>query len=322
MKLLTKLYQLNNPSYKEKKMSTAVSTILRSYGIKHNRTKKGIIYNLKKDTPLISCHMDSVFDEAPTAVVWKKGYCYGIDRNYKFTGLGADDKNGIWIAIKLLKKHRNNISFIFSVQEEAGSRPLEDLVWKHHKELERCKYGIVLDRRGTSDIIGWGNDYCDKPFMHDVCKLGKRYGYKEAYGLWSDANILNENINVVNLSVGYFNPHTVSEYVSLRALKNAGNFADAILTNINKAYGIPGVAQYDDFYGGSYVYSRKKKKKKDKDKNNSTLQEAIESGLVCVGCGSMWFYQQDIEPIINYNDSYCPWCGDSCEVYSKYSNCR
>jgi len=157
------------------------------------------IYNIIPNTPLLCAHQDQVGDTPIDKVVYikdrKKGLIISGNGN-----IGADDKNGIFILLKLLTEFPN-ISFIFSTGEEARG-DIESLLIQHSEELEDIKYGILFDRRNGSDIIGVMNNYCTQEMDDDLSLLGKKFGYESATGIFSDADALSDYISCVNLSCG------------------------------------------------------------------------------------------------------------------------
>ena len=230
MKLLTTLYRLYSPTFGEKEMSRFVQDRLTKIGVEF-KTNKNQIYNLKKDTPMISCHMDQVG--------WKPLKKLTI-KNDKITGdrqIGADDKNGIWICLRLLEHFGNNISFIFSTGEEAGCE-IDDVLEEHDEEiLDNIKYALVFDRMGNRDVIGPSNNYCMPDLHNEILCLGAKDGWHKADGVWSDADIIAYyDIPCVNLSVGYYRAHSDWEYTKLKELAESLAFGKKILTEITDTY--------------------------------------------------------------------------------------
>lgn len=308
MIVLKKLYEISNNSGKEKRISKAIQTILHNKSIKFNVDKHGQIFYFKKNTPLISCHLDSVFSTAPVEIKRKKGCLYGIDRYGALTGLGADDKNGIWIMLKMLDKYRNNISFVFSVQEESGGTMFSKLLENNSKIVESMKYCIVLDRKGSSDIIGTTNYYCDSDFEDEISDIGKTHCYKPASGLFSDADRISEYLNTVNLSVGYFNPHSIREYTHIESVYNALIFTDNILHTVEKSFGKPKKREYGDFWSSST----------DWDDWTYTLNEddMWENGGYCTSCGQDFLSSEDICALAD-NNWDCLLCNGKVTSYSR-----
>jgi hypothetical protein len=148
------------------------------------------------------------------------------------TSLGADDKNGIWIALLLLKRGVN-INFIFSHGEECGCVGIKQVVADTDiaQQIEKAAYALVIDRRNKDDIIGYGNDYClalDDRLQKFAKDFG--YGYTCAQGLCSDANHLSLLVETVNLSCGYYNAHSPSEYTNLSELVYCYNFVSQVIS--------------------------------------------------------------------------------------------
>jgi len=246
MELLRQLYFISSPSRKEKQMSKFIRGYLKKRKIKFN-VLGNQIYRLIPNTPLITAHMDQVGNKQLTFLVMDEGIIGG-DAN-----LGADDKNGVWLILKLLKTFNNKVSFIFSDQEEAGGNIREVLNYeKNKKTVKTLKYGLVLDRRDGDDIIGTFNDYCVKELEEDIEELSdeNKLGYTREMGLWSDADEISKHMSCINLSVGFHAAHTEWEYTNIRELKNALGFSTLILKNINKKYNKP-IPKYSN-----HIYSR------------------------------------------------------------------
>jgi hypothetical protein len=149
--------------------------------------------------------------------------------------IGGDDKCGIFIALTLACA--NLCNFVFSVEEESGGHGIKTFVAE--QDLSDIPYGLVLDRRGNADIICTKNSYGVAAFERILLEIGKIYGYKESSGTFSDANFLSEKISCANLSVGYYNPHSKSEFVDIDDLKIAMNFTNAIIKNVTEKFEAP-----------------------------------------------------------------------------------
>lgn len=82
------------------------------------------------------------------------------------------------------------------------------------------------------------------------------FGYKETDGLMTDIEQLKEqglNVSCVNLSCGYYEPHTDNEYTSKKDLLNCLRFIEHIITNCKKTY--KHEAEYDDRTYLNFAYS-------------------------------------------------------------------
>jgi di/tripeptidase len=205
MKLLEQLYFIHSPSKGEKAMSKFIRKYLQKIGITDFEVLGNQIYRVKSNTILLAAHMDQVqTEQCEKLFIRNKNEVHG-DK-----GIGADDKNGIWIILNLLKKFKD-ISFIFSDQEECGGNiktVFQKIDKEDSKKLATIKYSLVFDRRSGSDIIGKLNSYCESDLLNAVETLGKEFGYKTTQGMWSDCDQISLYVPCVNLSCGYYDPHT------------------------------------------------------------------------------------------------------------------
>ena len=249
--LLEQLYLIHSPSRREARMSEFVQKTLHELGVSHDVDAHGQIYSFRyPGRPLLSAHMDQVQIRPCTQVLQKaKGSIWESD-----TGLGADDKNGIWIVLELLKRFSAlnsdfaatgpNLNFVFSVEEECMGTALEELLAvPENAEFLKASvpYGLVFDRKGWGDIIGADNCYCVEEMEKDLEAISQRlgFGYRACAGVYSDADRLNAHISCVNLSCGYFSAHSEDEYTLIPALENALEFAATIIENCDKKYPAP-----------------------------------------------------------------------------------
>lgn len=314
VEFLTRLYKIFSPTKSERRMSIFVQSKLVEMGFPDFQVDdKYQIYRLKKNTRLLCAHMDQVSSCPLTRVYTVGDYIFG-DGN-----LGADDKNGIYILFDLLKKFKHE-SFIFSTGEEAGCNVDEILDKSEHEEvLKTMKYGLVFDRRNGSDIIGWKNDYCTKEFDDKIEEIGKEFGYSSEHGSFSDCNKIRLYMSCVNLSCGYYKPHTEEEYTNISELVNARNLGIKILKTLNKKYDKPEIKTYYSRYRGSsyynsygYEYEHGNWRKGagqtsmfDKDKKEETKEEIVPVGKQ-INDNSADIYD-DTEEYMNF---YCEHCNE------------
>lgn len=302
MKLLKKLYTINSHSACEQRLSKAIQKYLKKNNIKF-KTLDNQIYNIIKDTPILVAHLDQIGEKQVTKITIDGDIVTG-DFN-----IGADDKNGVWIILKLLKDKtlKDKFSFLFTTEEECLSIGAKKLVTVYPNFFDKNKYALILDRRGKGDIIGYDNYYCSEKFEDDVASIGKQFGYEPTPGAVSDCDVFNEYINCVNLSVGYYLSHTDKEFTRFSELKNALNFTKAIINNLTDYYKVEEYHNYHyydnvrDIYPVSYGYTPV-------DKTNYTLidvwcpscrednpenitSEYFEDGgdvLLCASCGCIF----------------------------------
>ena len=246
--LLVKLYTINSKSGNESHILSFISSYLKSRGILYSTDRKGQIFTHHKDydpdKPLLVAHTDQVQCTSPS-----KASDFLIEGNIISApgfGLGADDKNGVWIILTLLSHSKSSglpFNFLFSTGEEVASFNAEEALGEM---IRRGKgripsFALVLDRRGSGDIIGWKNGYCSKEFEEAIYEFAseKGYGFKPVRGVFSDADCLSSHLNCVNLSVGYENAHSSLERTDLRALRHSRKFVWDLVSNAHRFQGFP-----------------------------------------------------------------------------------
>jgi tripeptide aminopeptidase len=245
-KLLKKLYSINSPSGKEIDMENFLTEFVsRISGVNFWSDKRGNIYAEKRGSeigsefPCIVAHLDEVHTRdfgCHYSTQRVGGILFGFDLSTdSFVGCGADDKNGIFIALSCLEKY-DHIKVAFFVEEEIGCRGSSAADMSFFKD---CRFVIQADRRNGSDFISKASfvDLCSAEFIADVNMA--KFGYKEAAGIMTDVLTLKENgleVSCCNLSCGYYNPHTENEYTKISELKNCLDFVQSIIEGCTKVY--------------------------------------------------------------------------------------
>ena len=270
MKLLKKLYQIHSESGHEKKIRKFIR-----WWINNNvdgpfemwTDKHGNLYVKKGESetyPCVVAHMDQVqrihskdFNalEAGSVII---GYSA---KNRRQEGLGADDKNGVWVALQCLQKY-DNIKVAFFVEEEIGCIGSSATDMEFFSDV---RFVVQCDRRGNADFIstaGW-TDLCSQEFI-DAIGI-EDFGYKEEKGMLTDVLTLKENcleVSCCNLSCGYYEPHTDHEVTNTSDLIKCLNLVYHIIDTCVDVY--PHICscsyntglvskKYYDFYEGLWV---------------------------------------------------------------------
>lgn len=243
MNLLKKLYEIHSPSGKEWPMKKFIKRYIKANipGCKIAYDGKGNMYVIKGQSetyPCIVAHLDQVQKNHPKdfQAIEAKGMIFGYSSKLKsFCGLGADDKNGIWIALKALQ-HFPILKAVFFVEEEIGCRgsSVAEIGF-----FDDCRYVIQCDRKGSSDLItqiGW-TDLCSNEFLKAI--EPEKFGYHTQTGMMTDIEALKDNglaVSAVNLSCGYYNPHTDEEITVIQDLENCKDFVFHIIENVTDVY--------------------------------------------------------------------------------------
>lgn len=237
--LLSTLYRTYAPSGSEARMRNIITRHLESMYQPYSISSEGVVYRLEPGKPLICAHMDQIGIRPCVSVEFEtKGepIVRGFDVVGKQTNLGADDKNGIFIALKLIQSFGKDINFIFSVEEETGGVCREFLQGFSEERTNSIPYGLIFDRRGGGDVIGTSNAYCEGDFEDAVLDIAKNFGYRRSTGTFSDCDHISEFVPCVNLSCGYYDAHTAREHTVLPELENAVNLGHALIRGLGTTF--------------------------------------------------------------------------------------
>ena len=241
--LLKALYCVFSPSNGEKKMRRFIKR-----HIKNNipaavvtQDAHGNLFVTKGEAesyPCLCAHMDQVQHLHPTDFVCieDQGVIFGYSpKQHKQCGLGADDKNGIFIALQCLE-HYDVLKCAFFVGEEIGC------VGSHAADIEffaDCRFCAQIDRRGNSDMvtsISFGS-ICSEEFAKAAdCET---YGYAVSTGLMTDVEALRCNgvtVSCINMSCGYYEPHTDHEFTVVEDVKKCHVFVCHLIEHCTSVY--------------------------------------------------------------------------------------
>ena len=148
-------------------------------------------------------------------------------------GIGGDDKCGVFACLYLLKMIPQ-IKVVFFSREENGCQGSTKV---DKRFFANCRYLIQLDRRGSKDFVQtyWGNKTISHDFSSEIGLIKKKYKYKNCIGTVTDVMKLWNNrvgISCINLSCGYYNPHSNTEHVSIKALWHSIKFTEEIINTM------------------------------------------------------------------------------------------
>lgn len=245
MQLLKQLYNVFSPSGKEGAMQEFLLSYLSSMdGVSVHCDDTGNIYATKGvcDTyPCIAAHMDQVqrnhssdfkvFETVENGRTVLFGYSFS---SHRLEGLGADDKNGIWVALRMLGE-TEFLKCVFFVGEETGctGSSAADLGF-----FSDCRFVCQVDRRGNSDFITCiSSDLCSDEFINDA--RPSDFGYEEQSGACTDVQALRDGgleLSCCNVSCGYYNPHTDYETTVWEDLLKCLAFVRGIVAGCTSTY--------------------------------------------------------------------------------------
>lgn len=207
-------------------------------------------------------HMDTVFKIPPSKIYYdrEEGVLWSPD------GLGADDRAGVFLILKILQNIKENRkpTIIFTTDEEMGCLGSSQLVEDIKTPPQKFKYIIQLDRRGRNDCVFY--DDINKEFEEYV----NQFGFETNWGTLSDISVICPawGFSGVNLSVGYEDEHQEIEtlhisytyetltrvFKMLNDIDNApffkympGGYGVSLWNNDLYSYGYPGIDDDDDY---------------------------------------------------------------------------
>jgi hypothetical protein len=244
-KKLIEFLKIPTMSKKEHLVRDFIQKELDRLEIEYTTDSKGSVFLLRKNTPLLSAHMDAVSSKSDLALLQFIGE---YDGEIKGMGnIGADDKVGCFIILELLRdeNYRNKFSFVFSVEEEIGANGIIHFCNNYKKRIKKCKWFLVLDRKGYNDFISSENDYGIKEFEDEAIKLIGKYGYKATHGIFSDADTISDIISGANMSVGYYNAHSDDEKVIYNDVVRAIDVTKDLINNLNNKFIAPSKTRHD-----------------------------------------------------------------------------
>jgi len=202
---------------------------------------------IKGDIPIMLCsHVDTVMLESSRLFLTEKTRMLTGDVD---SYLGGDDRAGVlgmlWIVSSGLKPH-----LLFTKAEEhglVGASKAADAI-----KPPDIKYIMALDRCGDNECAYYNNG------NEDFKKYIKTFGLKEVRGSGNDIKELcpEWKVSGVNVSIGYHNPHTVKDYVSIPEFRICIDRIEKMLMN-PPAEKFPFVKAKEEitYYHENYMYN-------------------------------------------------------------------
>lgn len=239
---LSEVLAIQTHSGQEWRMFAFIVRELKRQGVYFTKDEFGNLYAQKgsgDSFPCVVAHMDTVHALCEDLTVLQVGdKLTGFNRvTMQQTGIGGDDKVGVYIALRCLEMY-DSIKVAFFVDEERGcvGSGLADVSF-----FSDCRFVLQADRRGNSDFIhtAGGVGLSSKKFRKAVNKYLNIYGYKFTTGLMTDVMALKENgvnVSMANVSCGYHRPHSKDEWVSVSQVEKCLDLFCAIIENMTDVY--------------------------------------------------------------------------------------
>jgi len=174
-------------------------------------------------------------------------------------GIGGDDRCGVYALVRAHCLAEKKPWLLFTCEEEVGGIGASTFC-THHKKgklpkaLGELKLLVEIDRKGEKDAVFY--DCANDEFEEYI--TGK--GFKTDWGSFSDISFVAPELGVaaVNLSSGYYNAHTLHEYINRYQLnavvkKLIGIISDSTQKNFPKyEYVESNLNRWDDMRWGGY----------------------------------------------------------------------
>lgn len=199
----------------------------------------GFLYARGTVPVLVVAHLDTVHKE-------KVGEIHDVNgRISSPQGIGGDDRCGVFIIMNLIKEL--NCSVLFCEKEEVGcvgaikftkatcemETSKGEIIESKYVDNLDVNYIVEFDRRGNKDAVFYSCD--NKDFTKFITETT---GFKEEHGSFTDISRVAPaaGIAAVNLSSGYYNAHTTSEYVEYKDMMNTLEVAKKLIATESEAY--------------------------------------------------------------------------------------
>lgn len=239
MEQLFRLYKTNSLSGNEVEIRSLIKEMLADVDLEIQTDFIGNMYITKgkaDNYPCVAAHMDEVHEPCQRSIIETDGLVYAINEKGEQVGLGADDKNGIWIAIRLLHELPILKAVFFVEEEKKGD--LSGCRGAHVADLSffnNCRYILESDRKGANDLIIQGKDTPLCPIDFVPQHILDKYHYQPTNGGKTDVVELKMRglgIAVCNISCGYYNAHHSNEYTKLDELHNSLHFVKELIQTL------------------------------------------------------------------------------------------
>ena len=272
MKLLKRLYTIHAPYYREWPMICFIREYIRqhvpeaevqmdSWGNLYirkcaNSSLFTLHSSLPSGYPTLVCHLDQVQElhSDDFCVKEEDGTLYGwSEKNQQHEGLGADDKNGIWVCLRCLEECPH-LKVFMAVGEEKGC------IGSNHADMSffaDSLYVLEPDCKGGEEIhtnlkgIPCASPEFEQALLEADSSLFTPTGEVDSSlftlhssfsitpGKGSDIFALTLNgigVSCANIPSGYHNPHKEDEYTVISELEHALAFIRHFVTTEHQRF--------------------------------------------------------------------------------------
>ena len=261
MDLLKQLYCIHSPFYREWPMICFIREYIRqhvpeaevqmdSWGNLYirkcaNSSLFTLHSSLPSGYPTLVCHLDQVQElhSDDFCVKEENGTLYGwSEKNQRREGLGADDKNGIWVCLRSLEECPH-LKVFMAVGEEKGC------IGSNHADMSFFADSLYLlepDCKGGEEIhtILKGIPCASVEFEQALLEVNSQLSIVNCQfaitpGKGSDIFALTLNgigVSCANIPAGYHNPHKDDEFTVISELEHTLAFIRHFVTTEHRRF--------------------------------------------------------------------------------------
>lgn len=260
---LKELLSIPTKTWEEDRIISYLIEHFESRGYHYEVDDMGNLYvtkGISEYYPLVLAHTDSVHDIKEMVV--KEEYlpnsqgdkklalkAYTKDGNLP-TGIGGDDKAGVFICLQLLERF-NVIKGFFPVAEETGchgSRGAKESFFNN------VGYAIQFDstENDTMSLSLMGTQLFeqDSEFFNKTKDLILEHGFTQwRHHPYTDTMVLKERFNFacLNFAAGYYNYHSNNEYVIVEDVLNSTLLGEGVIKKLGNSFYEFKVTKKDSF---------------------------------------------------------------------------
>lgn len=190
----------------------------------HYQVSEGFLYVEGTHPVLLVAHLDTVHSKLPYVI------CKSKDNDIWMSplGIGGDDRNGVYIILKLLEKFKCHV--VFCEKEEVGG--IGASRFAKSGIAPDVQYIVEFDRKGADDCVFYD---CDNPEFESFVES---FGFKSSWGTFSDISTIAPKLGIaaVNLSSGYENAHTNYEIISRSVIQSVIDRSAEMLSHVDTKF--------------------------------------------------------------------------------------
>ena len=243
IELLKQLYTIHSPFYREWPMICFIREYIREHvpEAEVQMDSWGNLYIKKGKSagyPTLVCHLDQVqqLHSKDFEVRQEGDKLYGwSEQNQRNEGLGADDKNGIWVCLRCLEECPH-LKVFMAVSEEKGciGSNRADMTF-----FEDSLYVLEPDCKGGEEMhVVLKEIPCASEEFIEALQAEKN-SYTITEGKTSDIFVLTLNnigVSCANIPAGYHLPHKDDEYTIISELEHALTYIRIFVTTEHRRF--------------------------------------------------------------------------------------